>query len=673
MVSMGRIDLPRAACRVPRDGPTRNAEPGTRNVHLILLSLGAVLAACGGGSAKTVTGPGPTGALSVQVGGLPGATAARVTVTGPGAAPISVTGSTLLSGLPVGDYAVAALYVNAQSQTWTPQLSAGTVAVIAGDTASVLVTYAGGPATTLNLRIAGVQLIQSTQRADGSVPMVAGRDAMLRVFATANEANTARPAVRIRLFQGATQVDSFSLPAPGASAPLAVDTSSLANSWNVVIPGARILAGLSLQAEVDPGDGYAENNEADNGWPGGTARQAITVQNVPSFGLRFVPVRQSVNNLTGNVSSSNQAALADLTARMHPLGAVSVDVRGSFTTSAAALQSDDANGAWGQILNEIYALRTADHSSADYVGIVPVTYGSGIAGLGYVGAPAAISWDKTSSAPGVIAHELGHNFGRQHAPCGNPGGPDPQYPYADGSIGTWGLDLPAQSLKAPGTYKDLMSYCNPDWISDYNYVAVLNFRGPAPAMATRAAPAPTTASDGLLVWGRIIHGNVILEPAFTVSAPATLPAATGPHRIEGLDAQGGRIFSLGFAGELVADLPRGDERHFAFVLPLGAADRGRLASVKLTGDGLTAVRQAGALRDAAAPGSAAPVRVARQGEELEVRWDTAYPMALVRDARTGEILAFARGGQGRVAAAGAVRVDLLNGVTATPGVTLVVP
>jgi Metallo-peptidase family M12 len=643
-----------------------------RNRKLLgVLALAAVVGCSA--SEKSVTGPGPTGALAVQVGGLPGATGARVTVTGPTGADMAVTGSTVLTGLAAGDYTVAALYVDAQSQTWTPQVSAGTVSVLPGDTASVLVTYSGGPATTLDLTIAGIQLIQSTQRADGSVPMVGGRDAMLRVFAGANQANSARPSVRIRLFQGAVQVDSFSVPAPGGSVPLTADTASLAASWNVLIPGARMLPGLSLQAEIDPEDAYPETDEGDNTWPGGSAREAVTVQNVPAFDLTFVPVKQSVNSLTGSVNGSNKAALADVTERMHPLGVVNVTVHSTYTTSAPALQSNDGNGGWGQILSEIYALRAADHASADYVGIVPATYGSGIAGLGYVGAPAAIAWDKASSAPGVIAHELGHNFGRQHAPCGNPSGPDPQYPYADASIGTWGLDLPALSLKAPGTYKDLMSYCNPDWISDYNYVAVLSFRGIAPAVASRADQPATADGEGLLVWGRIVHGNVILEPAFVVRAPATLPAEGGPHRVEGFDAAGGRVFSIGFAGEEVADLPHGDERHFAFVLPLGATDRARLTTLRLTGEGLTAIQRSSPVRSAVpAPGSA-PIRVARQGGELEVRWDQAYPMALVRDARTGAILSFARGGLGRVAATGPVRVELLQGITPEPGVTLVVP
>jgi hypothetical protein len=634
------------------------------------LLAGLVLLAACGGSSKTVTGPGPSGAIAVQVSGLPAGTAARVTVTAPDGAETTVTGSEVLAGLPAGAYALSAGYVSAQNQTWTPQLSSTSVTVALGDTASVVVSYTGSPATTLNLRVAGVQLIQSTQRGDGSVPMIAGRDALLRVFVTADGSNQVQAAVRVRLFAAGVQVDSFTIGAPGSTVPTAVDTASLAGSWNVLIPAARVASGMALQVLADPNDGVAETDESDNLWPG-PAPQAVAVRNVPAFSLRFVPVNQSVNNLTGAVSNANRAALAETTRRMHPLGATTVEVRGTFTTAAPVLTSDDSNGAWTRILGEIYALRNADGYQGDYVGIVQTTYGSGIAGLGYVGAPAAISWDKATSAPGVIAHELGHNFGRSHAPCGNPGGADPQYPYPNASIGTWGLDLPALDIKAPGTYKDLMSYCNPDWISDYNYVAILDFRGTSPAVQPTVAADGGPSREGLLVWGRVLNGNVILEPAFVVAAPARLPSRPGPDRIEGFNAAGGRVFDLSFAGALVADLPGGEERHFAFVVPLSAAERASLTSLRLVGNGLTAtLRAAAGLR----AGPSAPPRVARQGSEVEVGWDPAYPLAVIRDARTGRILSFGRHGLARVpATGGAIRVELSEGVSSLPSVTLVAP
>ena len=65
-----------------------------------------------------------------------------------------------------------------------------------------------------------------------------------------------------------------------------------------------------------------------------------------------------------------------------------------------------------------------------------------------------------------MAHELGHSLGLPHAPCGTSGGP---YPYPEAKIGVWGYSLSARMLRDPDEYYDLMSYCDPSFISDYNF------------------------------------------------------------------------------------------------------------------------------------------------------------------------------------------------------------
>ena len=219
-------------------------------------------------------------------------------------------------------------------------------------------------------------------------------------------------------------------------------------------------------------------------------------------------------------------------------------------------------------------------------------------------------------------------------------------------------------LRSPVVYKDLMGYCNPDWISDYTYLGVLAWRGPGPAVASSRAP----AAPGLLVWGRVVLGNVVLEPAFEVFAPAALPARAGAHRVEGYDAHGARLFGVSFEGDLVPDLPRGDERHFAFVVPLSRAELSRLVSLRLVGQGLTAQRIGNAALRAGTP-SSRTVTARSAGGTTQVDWNPAYPLAVIRDRASGVVLGYGRGGVVSVESRGrALSVELSDGVTSVPGV-----
>lgn len=116
--------------------------PTTRPAALALAaSLLLALAACGGGPGGGGT---TTGALAVDVTGLPGGTAANVAVTGPGGFSDALTGDETLTDLAVGSYTVAADPIDAPvpaGATYDPVVPSQSAAVVAGATTDVTVEY----------------------------------------------------------------------------------------------------------------------------------------------------------------------------------------------------------------------------------------------------------------------------------------------------------------------------------------------------------------------------------------------------------------------------------------------------------------------------------------------------------------------------------------------------
>ena len=595
------------------------------------------------------------GSLTVNVTGLPPGTAAAVSVSGPDGYQQDVTATTTLSGLEGGVYSLSAESVSSSGTQYDPSPAIQTVNVPNGATASASVGYAQASSAGLNLRIDGMYLTQSVQTYAGAVPLVKDRDGFLRVFVTATQSNLAAPAVRVRLAVSGVVTKDTVLGPNALSVPLSPNEASLPASWNMPVPGALIQPNLTILAEVDPTNAVTETNESDNLFPSSGTPLPMEVRTTAAFSVRFVPVLQTVNGLQGDVTNANKAGYLAATMRMHPLAAFDADLRAPLITNAPAVQANSST-AWTQILNEVKAARTSDGNSRYYYGIVKPNYSSGIAGIGFVGLPVAIGWDK-SGADQVAAHEWGHNWGREHAPCGSAGNPDANYPYANGVIGVYGFDVHSETVKPP-TYADLMGYCTNEWISDYTYMGVLNYRGTHADVESAFAQAMQPC---LLVWGRIVDGQPVLEPAFQIVTRPSLPAAPGAYRVEGRAADGSTVFSVSFTPDPVADDPSGGAQ-FAFAVPLQPDRAERLDAIHLAVPGRAVISRRASTGVSAASARVTTTRLA--GGRVGLRWDaTAHPMLMVRDPVSGEVLSFARGGRSEVVTdRGALDLQLSTGV-----------
>jgi len=579
--------------------------------------------------------------------------------SGPVGTPVVIAGANLTGATSVQFNGTSAAFtVSSSTQISTTVPAGATTGVVTVQTPGGIAAYpagftvtAGGP--TLDLSIDGLYVTQASQTYARGVPLVKGRNGFLRVFAKANQVNSATPSVRVRIYNGPTLVNTYSIPAPSASVPTSITEGTLSSSWNLSLPATDIQAGYSILADVDPAGAVAEADEANNQYPASGSPLLLGALVVQPFRTTFLPVTQS--SLTGNITPGNLAAWTDRAERMYPFETVDSLLGATYTTSTA-LQADGTG--WSALLGEIESKRIADGfgTTRYYFGVVATGYASGVAGLGYVpGSSAstsgrsALGWDKTGYSDGgnfpeVYAHELGHNFGRSHAPCGGPANPDPLYPYTNGDIGMYGYDLATSQLKAPGSFKDIMGYCSPNWISDYTYAAMLAWRqSDAVHLPPPGDENGTTVQESLLVWGRLEKGAWTLEPAFPVAVTPQAPE-TGDCVAEGFDGSGKRLFSVGF-GLLAVGCGPGHEGDgfFNLAIPLEPAALAQVARIVVSRNGLAVAERRPSPMAHLSPARPAAARLMAGSTDLV--WDDgAYPMAAVRDPLNGEILAFARGG-----------------------------
>lgn len=566
-----------------------------------------------------------TGNITLTAVGLPGGAEAQARVRGPaGIDRMLAPGDTLL-GVPIGTYDVDGVVVADGSQLYG---AGGTqqVEVIGAETVEVELTYA--PDVTFNIAADAAYLVQSTQTYAGDVPLIAGRDALVRIFGLASAPNNFGPGAVARIMSGATVVYETEVPPPTAGVPMDPNQATLAASWNVEIPGEHIQPGRSLQVVIDPLNELADANRSDN-----TRNVALDVRALPPFRARFVPIRFATAQ-EGDVSGSRPSDFLRATRAMLPVDSIDFDIRAPLTTAQPFLASSNGS-VWSAILGEVNSVRIAEGSGRYYMGIVRVGYNSGIAGIGYVPGYATVTWDYLPSGDGTLAHELGHNLQRFHAPCGGPAGVDPNYPYPDADIGVYGYDFRTGNVRAP-TDKDFMSYCSNEWISDYT------FRGALARRELTELPRTTSTSveDVLLVSGRIVAGALILDPVFALRTLAELPQG-GPHRLELRDASGRTLYSAGFTGLGVTHVGDGTDEHFAFAIPRSALGGSDPAVLQVQARGRTAE-----LRAPVAPALrvAAQGAALRSGRDLRVTWsDPAVRGMIIRDAATGRILTIVRG------------------------------
>jgi len=347
----------------------------------------------------------------------------------------------------------------------------------------------GGPALGLTLkRIDVYQSVKVPVMDTGAevtvdkrtTDVVTGRPTMFRLSVALDSGFSARQlSARVTVDNGTTAAQYF--------AKLAVSRDSVdsepGSTFQVVVPAEQITADSRYSAELvecETGAGQAGSVRFPK-----TGDIELAARHTGGLKVTIVPLQ--ANNKVPDTSETALTTYRQQMLAMYPIDSITFTVAPPMTI---AYPVD-----WQATLDQMRAKRKTDNPAADvyYYGLLKpqdtFTAFCGNActtGIGYVAqAATGANSAQTRAAMGVgfadrvsaqtMAHEIGHNHGRNHAPCvpngGSISGVDPKYPFSDGRTGIIGYDARTKALLSDkGT--DLMGYCSNVWLSEYTYDAL---------------------------------------------------------------------------------------------------------------------------------------------------------------------------------------------------------
>jgi hypothetical protein len=381
------------------------------------------------------------------------------------------------------------------------------VSAACGNDAAAPIDVSPGGGDGANLRLDSVLLTQAVQNDRGDLPLVTGLPAAAKVLVTRSKESVAEVPLVLRLYRGDTLVYSDTARTGGV---LGLARSFASSSADFLIPGNFVAPGIAWQIALDPGKTLPDSSRSDNLLPLRGPALLRTVS-LPPLRVRLVPIRLARHgNLTGAVSAANAESYVRLSRQIFPVGQFVVSVGEPLVTQAGfgTTSVGGDRSFWEFVLGDLEAARVARGAGDEYwYGVVPLPPGYAqvqYGGLAYVpfdgptvdyGSRSSAGLDVRASdgayGAATMAHELGHNLGRAHAPgCNAPPPLDSVYPGAGGAIAStahdvwsWanGSSIGAQSVGRDTP--DVMSYCAPRWVSAHNLSAILQWRSREVTMA----------------------------------------------------------------------------------------------------------------------------------------------------------------------------------------------
>ncbi|SRR5579862_916901 len=352
----------------------------------------------------------------------------------------------------------------------------------------------------------GIEVTQSVQDMSQSVPLVAGKTTVVRVYLSPQPNTSPTVTGTLSAVAAPGQPPVFIQPLNPVSLSSAMigqltqKREDVSLSLNFLIPATLTAAGsLTLQlTKVVDSAGQSFRLEG--------VASSIQVQftKVAAMRVKIIGLRYS----TGMPPVSFAPAAIDYTLirswlqRAYPINDLimtttvvdSINVWpfdcNAANTQITAIRNLDIDG--GADHRTHYFGLVADGGGANFMrgcaaGIPITTPDPSTVASGPTGKPSGnFSWDTDGSyGDWYTGHELGHTYGRQHPGFCNQTFDDHNYPFANGQlsnsddkfigfdVGDSANGLPMKALPGSAWY-DVMTYCVNEWLSSYTYMAIMN-------------------------------------------------------------------------------------------------------------------------------------------------------------------------------------------------------
>lgn len=430
------------------------------------------------------------------------------------------------------------------------------------------------PPLQLDFGAVGLEAVQVIQDMNHSVRLIEGKRTVVRAYAreVVNTTGNAgwRPASQLRGWHNGVELPGSPLgpdtsPALLVTSDLAPHRSTTANNHLFELPAEWVRAGtLRLQFTINPGGGIYESGGNPYG-NNSTSPVDVTVVRVarPAFVFAALKTVDAPNYWPWE----NQPDFNNMIARATSLLPIpSIDVR--FTTEQVSdvefigdcglFCHDPFNfnveEDWEEALEELASYDNFDRpppgaARGHFVGGIHPKAKRSAGGLGstpgnhFLAAMDPLNNNDTFNTfwgGRTLAHEFGHNLGRQHIDqtrdsmnCGTnrPARPDPAYPFNSCTFGPTnlslvttavGFDMLGYAPVLPNQAGDLLSYASVRWPSTWTYNAMLNALSPVPGLVAAGGP---PAGPYMLLRGvlKLTTRTARLKPCYTLFDGAVAP------------------------------------------------------------------------------------------------------------------------------------------------------